>query len=175
MYYRPIPITQFTQNENQVYPPRPASAPPSKSLSDESEGEAGESLPFVNSVPQTPKTPTRKSKTTLKTTPPETPPATTKATPAKILPSSKARNNKRKGVKKQQHESLRSDYQGSAAAAATTIHQTPGLLIVDGASRSKNARKDTTSDHFRVENPYAGESQVAVKPEPGQSSVFFPV
>jgi hypothetical protein len=146
-------------------------------LSDESEGEAGESLPFVNSVPQTPKTPTRKSKATLKTTPPETPPATntaTKATPTKILPSSKARNNKRKGDKKQQHETLRSDYQGSAAAA-TTMHQTPGLLIVDGASRSKNARKDTASDHFPVENPYAGESQVVVKPEPGQSSVFFPV
>ncbi|QKX60700.1 uncharacterized protein TRUGW13939_07846 [Talaromyces rugulosus] len=169
MYYRPIPISQlFTQNENQVYPQRPASAPPSKSLGDGSEGEAGENLPFVNSLPQTP---TRKSKatTTLKATPPETPPAATtttaKATPTKIHPSGKARNNKRKSVKKQQHEPFHSDYQGSAAAA--NMQQTPGLLIVDGASWSKNARKDTASDNFRVENPYAGESQAAVKPEPG--------
>lgn len=158
MYY-PISIAEYEYY--QVRPPRPHSAP-SKLLS---ESETGESL-CVNSiaVPQTPKTPkTPKTPGTPTETANAAAAADTKTMPTPTkMPGGKSRNNKRKVPKKQQQESSRAE-QGSAEKT-----QKPGLLIVDGSSGSKTARKDTAGGSFNVESPDAGESQAAVKSESGQ-------
>ncbi|CRG86752.1 hypothetical protein PISL3812_03763 [Talaromyces islandicus] len=155
--YHPIIIPQFAEDEYQVHPTRPHSAP-SKPLSEngsESDtGDTGESSLCTNSMPQTPRTP-RETGTASTTAANMTPAKSSDNNSSSSSSSrSKRRNNKNKVPKKQQHESGRSG-QGSAG-------KMPGLLIIDSSSRSKSARKDTAGDSFPAESP----SQAGVKPEP---------